>query len=116
MTKFIALILLSFATLSVQAGTVLIDFEDVAPQFKDRHGGYTRVIKLGMRKGDGALLSQLEFVGDAVERGKSTAESKGTKAKAAVPETEAAEKKPAKKAPAKKAKKKAAKESSSPKK
>ena len=96
-------------------------FEDVAPQYRERHGGYTRVIKLGMRKGDGAMLSQLEFVGDGVERGKSAAPAKTAKAKAAAPEAETPEKKTArkasaKKAPAKKAKAKESKESSSKKK
>ena len=29
-------------------------FDEIAPMFKDRTGGYTRVIKLGQRQGDGA--------------------------------------------------------------
>ena len=37
-------------------------FDVIAPRFKDRPGGYTRVTRLGQRKGDGALMSQIEFV------------------------------------------------------
>ncbi len=36
--------------------------EVLAPKYKDRPGGYTRIIKLGPRKGDGARLVQMELV------------------------------------------------------
>jgi large subunit ribosomal protein L17 len=36
-------------------------FEEIAPRFKDRKGGYTRVIKFGFRRGDAAPLSIIEF-------------------------------------------------------
>src|SRR5258708_28568629 len=32
-------------------------FDDIAPRFKDRSGGYTRVVKFGWRRGDAAQLS-----------------------------------------------------------
>ena len=36
--------------------------DEVAPQFKDRPGGYLRIIKLGERRGDRAFLAKIEFV------------------------------------------------------
>lgn len=37
-------------------------FNELAPRFKERPGGYTRIIKLRQRVGDGAPLVQLEMV------------------------------------------------------
>lgn len=42
-------------------------FTTIAPRYKDRAGGYTRIIKLGMRQGDTALLSSIELVGEEVK-------------------------------------------------
>jgi large subunit ribosomal protein L17 len=57
-------------------------FDEIAPKFKDRAGGYTRVYKLGWRKGDAAPLSLVELVSFAhpEEKKKSTI----TKAKEAL--------------------------------
>ena len=35
---------------------------DVAPKFTERHGGYTRVVKLGRRSSDAAPMALIEFV------------------------------------------------------
>ena len=41
---------------------VRILFEDIAPCYKDRHGGYTRIVQLGQRPGDAAQIAILEWV------------------------------------------------------
>src|SRR5208282_4815552 len=42
-------------------------FDEIAPRFKDRAGGYTRVVKYGVRRGDAAPLSIIEFTGSSEE-------------------------------------------------
>lgn len=37
-------------------------FSEIAPKYTDRQGGYTRVIKTGLRKGDAAPLAIIELV------------------------------------------------------
>ncbi|MDD7986795.1 50S ribosomal protein L17 [Lentisphaera marina] len=38
-------------------------FDNIAPTFKDRNGGYTRVLRIGKRRGDNAELALVELVG-----------------------------------------------------
>ncbi len=37
-------------------------FDEIAPKYAARNGGYTRIIKIGQRKGDGAMQVVLELV------------------------------------------------------
>ena len=45
-------------------------FDEIAPQFKERPGGYTRIVKFERRRGDAAPLSVIEFTGtsDTVQK------------------------------------------------
>src|SRR6058998_3124479 len=42
-------------------------FDSIAPRFADRPGGYSRIIKRGNRKGDGADLAIIELLGSELE-------------------------------------------------
>ena len=55
-------------------------FETIAPRFAERPGGYTRILRLGYRRGDSAEVAQLELVGSEYDP---KAEPKQTKANAA---------------------------------
>ena len=45
-----------------QADLVAKMFDEIAPKYENRNGGYTRIIKIGERKGDGAMEVILELV------------------------------------------------------
>ncbi|MGD1085186.1 MAG: 50S ribosomal protein L17 [Verrucomicrobiota bacterium] len=53
---------LASARLHQDEEAVRILFNEIAPTQKDRHGGYTRIVRLGQRQGDAAQLVILEFV------------------------------------------------------
>jgi large subunit ribosomal protein L17 len=44
-------------------------FDTIAPRFKDRPGGYTRIVKIGIRRGDAAPVSIIELVGSEASSG-----------------------------------------------
>jgi large subunit ribosomal protein L17 len=73
-----------------QADSVKKLFEDVAPRSAARKGGYTRIVKLGMRKSDAAEMAFIEWVDSAaiVETAIPEAKpaKKAAKSKAAAPE------------------------------
>ena len=72
---------------------VRILFSDIAPKYMERNGGYTRIIRLGRRQGDGAEMCILQWVEEALPTKKSkkkinTAEVKTDEAVEAKVETE----------------------------
>jgi len=43
-------------------------FEELGPRFSERPGGYTRIVKIGPRAGDGAEMAILELIGSKFEK------------------------------------------------
>ena len=68
----------------VDGDVVIKLFDTIAPRFADRPGGYTRILRLGFRRGDSAEMAQLELVGSEYDP---KAEPTQTKAAAAKPKS-----------------------------
>lgn len=49
-------------------------FEHLAPRFMDRPGGYTRILRLGHRRGDAGEIAQIELIGSEYDPKKAEAE------------------------------------------
>ncbi len=59
-------------------------FDVLGPRYKDRHGGYTRVLKAGFRYGDNAPMAVIEFVDRDIEaKGKDSGPVQGEEEDAA---------------------------------
>lgn len=54
-------------------------FDEIAPKYVNRDGGYTRILRVGYRKGDGAPLAFLELVEEEVTKKKKKTTKKGAK-------------------------------------
>ncbi len=57
-------------------------FDELAPRFMERPGGYTRILKIGHRRGDAAELAQIELIGSEYDPKKAEEEKKAAEAAA----------------------------------
>jgi large subunit ribosomal protein L17 len=57
-------------------------FDELAPRFMERPGGYTRILRLGHRRGDAAELAQIELIGSEFDPKKAEEEKKAAEAAA----------------------------------
>lgn len=67
-------------------------FETIAPKFAGRKGGYSRIIRLGNRKGDGADIAIIELLGSDLEARKAERAAKAEAKNAKKPKTDSKEK------------------------
>ncbi len=79
-----------FASLSPLAAKNLV--EKIAPRSKNRQSGYSRLIKLGQRKGDGAMMAKIELVDKEEEEEKTKKEKRAAKKSSPLKERKARKK------------------------
>jgi large subunit ribosomal protein L17 len=60
-------------------------FDELAPRFMERPGGYTRILRLGHRRGDGGEIAQIELLGSEYDPKKAEAEKAEQEAAAEAP-------------------------------
>jgi large subunit ribosomal protein L17 len=58
-------------------------FADIGPRFSERPGGYTRIVKTGLRHGDGAEMAMLELIGAEFKKKEKKKKDKAKAAKKA---------------------------------
>ena len=56
-------------------------FDTIAPRFEGRPGGYTRILRIGYRRGDSAEVAQIELLGSEYDPNAETAKAETAKAK-----------------------------------
>ncbi len=71
-------------------------FSEIGPQMAERRGGYTRIVRIGPRRGDGAMMCVIELVKESLKtskpKGKKTSESAESVAPVVIPEATQKEK------------------------
>lgn len=63
-------------------------FEEIAPEFADKNGGYVQIYKLGPRRGDGAEMALIRLIGKEKPKEEKKDDKKKKSTKKAAPETE----------------------------
>jgi large subunit ribosomal protein L17 len=63
------------------AGVAAVDklFDEIASRYTERPGGYTRILKLGPRRGDGAEMALIELIGSEVQAEQTETTQEGPK-------------------------------------
>jgi len=54
-------------------------FDELGPRFAERPGGYTRIVKIGLRQGDGAKMAMLELIGSEYKKKEKKKKEKAAK-------------------------------------